>query len=77
MVAGGYGVSEAVIRSHKSNHSDELISGKHWVVENLNTLGGNQNSTFWTKRGIVRLGFFIKSEHWVQLLNFRIQISIQ
>ena len=37
-------------------------------VTNCNTLesasakGGTQKATFWTKRGIVRLGFFIKSE---------------
>jgi len=28
----------------------------------LSTLGGSQDQTLWTKRGIVRLGFFIKSE---------------
>jgi hypothetical protein len=59
-VAFGYGVSSEVIRSHKANHSDELTEGKHWVtVENIN---GGAPITLWTKRGIIRLGFFIRSE---------------
>lgn len=60
-VALGYGVNSATIRRHKQNQSDELIKGKHWVVQNMNTLGGTQKQTLWTKRGLVRLGFFIKS----------------
>ena len=61
-VALGYGVSEGVIRRHKQNHADELIERKHWVVQKMNTPGGAQQVTYWTKRGIVRLGFFVKSE---------------
>ena len=72
-VAQGYGVSEYAVRMNKSNHSSELIEGKHFVtgatlnpkgVKNIYTLGENAqpHQVFWTKRGIVRLGFFIKSE---------------
>ncbi len=61
-VAFGYGVSTENIRQHKANHGDELVEGKHWVVSISNTLGGKQESTLWTKRGIIRLGFFIRSE---------------
>lgn len=61
LVALGYGVSPTVIRRHKQEHEDELVEGKHWVVQKMNTLGGSQSSIYWTKRGIVRLGFFIKS----------------
>ena len=61
-VALGYGVNTETIRSTKNRHKDELIEDKHWVVAKCNTPGGNQNQTFWTKRGIIRLGFFIKSE---------------
>ena len=61
-VAKGYGVEPRAIREHKREHADELIEGKHWVVGKTDTLGGIQNATLWTKRGIVRLGFFIKSE---------------
>ena len=30
-VARGYGVADSTIKSNKSNHSDELIEGKHFV----------------------------------------------
>ncbi len=60
-VALGYGVNTATIRRHKQNQSDELVEDKHWVVQNMNTPGGIQKQTLWTKRGLVRLGFFIKS----------------
>ena len=77
-VAFGYGVSSEVIRSHKANHADELVEGKHFItvtnshggitgVENINARQsglkrGNDTQTLWTKRGIIRLGFFIRSE---------------
>ncbi|MDH4122404.1 MAG: hypothetical protein OEV94_11945 [Deltaproteobacteria bacterium] len=61
-VATGFGVTEETIRKHKSIHADELAEGKHWGVNNIHTLGGLQKATLWTKRGVVRLGFFIKSE---------------
>ncbi|GHV18134.1 hypothetical protein FACS1894169_14390 [Bacteroidia bacterium] len=70
-VANGYGVSPETIRSHRMLHSEELIEGKHFVraVEFFNSgcKSGSYNTPpdnriFWTKRGIVRLGFFIKSE---------------
>ena len=72
-VAKGYGVSGNTIRTHKLSHLKELIEGKHFImVENtkMNGVGKNDSDresatyrqTLWTKRGIVRLGFFIKSE---------------
>lgn len=60
-VALGYGVSASTIRDHKANRPEELVEGKHWVVGVIDTPGGQQNLTLWTKRGIVRLGFFIRS----------------
>ena len=62
-VAKGYGVSVENIRSQKSNHQDELIEGKHFI-SNFTISDGKQKrkTTVWTKRGVVRLGFFIKSE---------------
>ncbi|OFX62686.1 MAG: hypothetical protein A2066_18810 [Bacteroidetes bacterium GWB2_41_8] len=64
-VAYGYGISASCLRSHYSNHKDELIEGKHFVV-GVHILDSKKrfahNKIFWTKRGIVRLGFFIKSE---------------
>lgn len=58
-VAVGYGVSENTIRSHRKDRSDELIEGKHFIIDRSYR---NTPKTYWTKRGIIRLGFFIKSE---------------
>ena len=64
-VAAGYGVSEWLIRKHKENHPDELLEGKHFLG-NVNIIHaatpGSSRGTLWTKRGIVRLGFVIRSE---------------
>ena len=61
-VAEGYGLTPESIRYHKSAHADELTEGKHFVsVSNPNAVR-NQADTYWTKRGVVRLGFFIKSD---------------
>lgn len=83
-VANGYGASKYSILQTLHNHPDELIEGKHYV------LGGNillppstkgliqPNSILFTKRGVVRLGFFIKSERaklfrdWAEELIIRI-----
>lgn len=55
----GYGVSEKTLRDHKKRQSDELIEGKHFIIDRSYR---NTPKTMWTKHGIVRLGFFIKSE---------------
>lgn len=60
-VAEGYGLSEVGLRTSKSRYSDELIEGVHWVsLQNATKLGGRP-STYWTKEGVVMLGFFIKT----------------
>lgn len=68
-VANGYGVTEYNIRVHKLQHSDELQEGKHYVFavsipngELPSALKTAHNAVLWTKRGIVRLGFFIRSD---------------
>lgn len=58
-VAAGYGVTESVIRSHKTNQSDELIAGKHFIMTRT---ANNAAKIMWTKLGVITLGFFIKSE---------------
>jgi len=62
-VAKGYGVTPENIRVHKHQHKGELIKGKHFFSVR-NTNGGNLErvTTLWTKRGVIRLGFFIRSE---------------
>ena len=62
-VALGYGITANNLNKHKSEHADELIEGKHWLRVEVQTRGGKQRVIHWTKKGIVRLGFFIKSEN--------------
>lgn len=63
-VALGYDSSAYSIRMAKKRHSEELIEGKHFISGVTFCYGakGKTKGTMWTKRGIVRLGFFIKSE---------------
>jgi hypothetical protein len=61
-VAKGYGISEITLRRHRSNNENELIEKKHFIFLEVQTKGGKQKKIFWTKRGVIRLGFFIKSE---------------
>jgi hypothetical protein len=61
-VAIGYGVSEHSIRQHKKRQASELTNGKHFVMGVTISHSDPHNKVYWTKRGIVRLGFFIKSE---------------
>jgi hypothetical protein len=62
-VAQSYDVSDSVIRDHKRKYADELIEGKHWFSSVYKIDAGNLSTKriLWTKRGVVRLGFFIKS----------------
>ena len=80
-VAAGYGVDERVLRDHKRLQADELIEGKHWIAQKINTFSSDEKidarrsnlkskQTLWTKRGIVRLGFFIKSERAKQFRDW-------
>lgn len=88
-VAAGYGVSSTTVRRHIQEHSAELIENKHFVraaqflsgaVQKMNgDLKLPHNAILWTKRGIVRLGFFIRSERaklfrdWAEELVIRVE----
>lgn len=65
-VATGYGVSPHTVRFHLSNNPTDFLEGKHFIkgVGISNTLGKNAqpHQVYYTKRGVVRLGFFIKSD---------------
>ncbi|MGL5913074.1 MAG: hypothetical protein ACRCZB_02830, partial [Bacteroidales bacterium] len=64
-VANGYGVSEYAIRQNKVSLGEDLKEGKHYVkgVSISHTLANAQpHQIFWTKRGIIRLGFAMRSE---------------
>lgn len=60
-VAIGYGVANNTIRSHKTN--GEFVENVHFVP-GVEYFDGSQTrrTTMWTKAGVIRLGFFIKSE---------------
>jgi hypothetical protein len=67
-VANGYGTTKYAIFKALHRNSAELVEGKH-VVKGVDILSTHAtrgiiqpNSFLLTKRGIVRLGFFIKSE---------------
>lgn len=63
-VAHGYDCATTTIRDCLSRNKEEFEEGKHFLkgVGKSDTLGGAQpHQTFWTKRGIVRLGFFLKT----------------
>ncbi|HHU96821.1 MAG: hypothetical protein QM237_10965 [Bacteroidota bacterium] len=64
-VAKGYGVTEYAIRKNKLSLSNELVEGKHFEIAVTIGNGGlniPHNAILWTKRGIVRLGFTMRSE---------------
>lgn len=65
-VANGYGTSIYVVNMARLRHEAELVEGKHFVkgaiTKCYSDLNIPHNAVLWTKRGIVRLGFFIKSE---------------
>ena len=64
-VAFGYGCSTGNVRNQMFRNQDEFIEGRHYIkgVSLSNTLENIQpHAVYWTKAGIVRLGFFIKSE---------------
>ena len=79
-VAVGYGISEYTLRRHKMEHCSELLEGKHFIsavqIMNGNIKSIPHNATLWTKRGIVRLGFFIKSERAKQFRNWAEELII-
>lgn len=59
-VAEGYGLSASGLRNTKSRYSDEFEEGKHFVVV-PNRDAENLKTTMWTKKGVIRLGFLIKT----------------
>lgn len=79
-VASGYGVSIDCVRRHKKDNADELIEGTHFLSSVRKTHARSNSASysdnlqskqiFWTKAGIIRLGFFIKSQKAKQFRNW-------
>jgi len=68
-VANAYGVDSQVINRHKYRHSDELLENKHFFLVCTKSTSENKGAqnlpikkAYWTKRGVITLGYFIKSE---------------
>lgn len=66
-VANGYSTSTYAVRQSMLRHESELFEGKHFIkgcdiMSNPCEKNVQPHQVLWTKRGIVRLGFFIKSE---------------
>jgi hypothetical protein len=65
-VAKGYGISAETLRSHKRHLGDDLTEGKHFIssVPIKHGAGhyGASLCTMYTKRGILRIGFTLRSE---------------
>ena len=57
-VAEGYGVKVNAINMTKTRNPEEFLEGKHYM---LFTTDGGRPYAMWTKRGVARLGFFIKT----------------
>lgn len=79
-VAIGYGISAGTIRNHQSSHSDDLVYGRHFIkgVDLTDTLANSQpHAVYWTKAGVVRLGFFIKSERAKMFRDWAETVIIQ
>jgi hypothetical protein len=74
-VAHGYDCSSEAIFMAKKRNPNDLIEGKHFIQGSDNLLGDTPNSLlgvgikpnqlFWTKRGIIRLGFMLTSSRAV------------
>lgn len=64
LVAKGYHVTTDAILAHKTRKQSDFIEGKHFIsADKLSAPHGRQSKQiFWTKRGVVRLGFGINSE---------------
>ncbi|MBV5327212.1 MAG: hypothetical protein JZU65_06160 [Chlorobium sp.] len=63
--ANGYGTSKYSIQKAFLRNGDELVEGKHYTTARTYCPRDSKlphNAVLWTKRGIVRLGFYIKSE---------------
>lgn len=77
-VAAGYGVTAICIRHHKARNEDEFKEGEHFLTASDPKRNAGCKSincppikkVYWTKAGIIRLGFFIKSAKAKQFRNW-------
>ena len=56
LVADNYGISASHLHNVKKRHGDELSEGKHYFLDEAT------QCTYWTREGVISLGFHIHSE---------------
>lgn len=61
-VASGYGVTRNCIMNHLREHSDEFRPELEKGVSDTDTPGGSQTKTILYREGVIKLGFFVRSE---------------
>lgn len=81
-VAKGYGVKASTLRQHKVNNPKEFIEGVHFL-KSVHILDSptkkHPDYIYWTKAGVIRLGFFIKSDRaklfrdWAEKLILKVE----
>ena len=77
-VALGYGVQDKTVYQTKNRKSNELKEGKHWMtLQTVDSLGRSIEQIFWTKRGIVRLGFSMRGERAVKFRDWAEDLVIE
>lgn len=70
-VAIGYGVQNKTVYQTKNRKSSELKEGKHWMtLQTVDSLGRSIEQIFWTKRGVVRLGFSMRGDRAVKFRDW-------
>lgn len=79
--AKGYGVTGDSITKHIQRNPEEFLEGKHYIrgTDNLSLPYKNSQprQIFWTKRGIIRLGFFIKSQQAKKFRDWAEDLTLQ
>lgn len=82
LVAKSYGCTPRHIRQTIKNHLDEFIEGKQIIKVGTNTShlhkkNAQQNQIYFTKRGVVMLGFFLRSETAKKFRRFAEDLIIE
>ena len=68
-VAAAFGVAESTIRSQKNEGATEYKEGVHFFVDGNPVNGNLHQVTYWTKKGVITLGF--KLRETPQTIAFR------
>jgi len=77
IVAKGFGVSTSTIHKHRQNHADEFEENKYIIRNFIPKNQRGRPPTYWTQRGIIRLGMFIRSERAVRFRDFAEMSSLR